>query len=100
MSEEMIGIAPGFLLVPAREHRWEVKRNVEISVPKPPSDRLGEDGPFFITEEGVSSLWMVVPFLFGNNKYPELADDECFNLTALEEDEEKIVLYGQILKVL
>jgi hypothetical protein len=91
MSNQVQGVAPGLLLVPAREHKWEVQAEVKITLPKPEESLL---------ENGFCELWKIVPALFVAHKYPDLADDQCLNITALEEGENGITLYGQLLKVL
>jgi hypothetical protein len=36
--------------------------------------------------------------LFARAEYPNLADDECFNIVALERDGDELILYGEVIK--
>ena len=106
-----VGVAPGFLLMPAREYAWELKERVEIKLPLQGSIKdlmsnvigtggveVGGEDQFSIFEDGVLQLWEVVRILFVEAKYPSLADDECLNVVALELKGEDVVLYGEIIK--
>lgn len=105
------GIAPGFLLMPAREYSWQLKNKVEIRVPLRGSIKkllsnivgageidVGGEDQFSIFEDNVLQLWEIVRILFVQAKYPALADDECLNVVALELIDDEIVLYGEIIK--
>jgi DNA-binding transcriptional LysR family regulator len=105
------GVAPGFLLLPAREYDWELKNRISIHVPLTGSIRelLGEreldagvrlmgDDEFSICDGTVIRLWEVVRVLFAEAQYPALEDDESLNVVALEQTESEIILYGEIIR--
>jgi hypothetical protein len=108
-----VGVAPGFLLLPAREYAWELKKKVEIRLPLKGTisgilnkggtyDRVkiaGEDD-FSIFEDGVLLLWEAVRVMFAEARYPGLADDECLNVVALEFDGDEVILFGEIIQSL
>lgn len=111
MPNSVKGVAPGFLLLPAREYEWELVKKLEITIPNQgqlssliktnsPDDKLkfAGDDSFSIFEDGVLSLWEVIRVLFANVKYPDLKDDECFNVFGVEINEENIVLHGEVIK--
>lgn len=105
------GVAPGFLLLPAREYTWELIRKVQISIPIEGkiSETLndvelasgvkiaGEDD-FCIFEEDTFYLWEIVRVLFAKVSYPQLKDDECLNVVALERTGNDLIIYGEIIK--
>lgn len=111
MPNQVKGVAPGFLLLPAREYEWELVRKLEISIPNKgqlgalvkansASEQLkfaGEDS-FTVFDDGVLSLWEVIRVLFANVKYPDLKDDECFNVFGVEINENDIVLHGEVIR--
>lgn len=106
------GVAPGFLLIPARDYSWELVRRVQLRLPNTGSIRAiidqgvldknvsfpGED-EFSLFEDNVLLLWEVVRVLFASAQYPQLSDDECLNVVALEIAGDEIVLSGEIIKV-
>lgn len=105
------GVAPGFLLLPAREYAWELDRKVEIRVPRTGSVSSllsktplaveasfpGEDG-FSIYEDNLLLLWEIVRVMFAASQYPKLEDNQCLNVVALEILETELVLYGEIIR--
>ena len=105
------GVAPGFLLLPAREYTYELKEKITIELPA--AGRLSEilnkeelaegvniglDDDFALFEDGVFYLWQVIGVLFAQTKYPQLKDDEMVNVVALERVGDNIILHGEILK--
>lgn len=110
MSEKVKGVAPGFLLLPAREYEWVLDRKVELRIPnKGKISQLlkstefaagvsfpGEDD-FSLFEDNVLLLWQIVQVLFADIQYPQLKDNQCLNVVALEFDGDDIVLYGEII---
>ncbi len=112
MVETVRGVAPGFLLMPAREYVWERGERVELRVPLEGklSDFLepgalaagvriaGEDEFKIYDGDDIFLLWEITRVLFAKSKYPNLRDDECLNIVALERDGNELVLYGEIIK--
>jgi len=105
------GVAPGFLLLPAREYAWELKNRIQIRVPLKGkiSDLLGDrelgDGvkiagedSFSVMEDGVLLLWEVLRVLFAQAQYPALRSDECLNVLAMEFEGDEVILHGEIIK--
>jgi hypothetical protein len=105
------GIAPGFLLLPAREYEWQLDRRVEIRVPRQGSvsSLLGKqplaegikfpgDDDFSIFEDNLLLLWEVVRVMFAGSQYPHLEDNQCLNIVALEVLEQEIVLHGEVIR--
>lgn len=111
MPNKVRGVAPGFLLLPAREYEWELVRKLEITIPNKgqledlvkansASEQLkfaGEDS-FTVFEDGVLSLWEVIRVLFANVRYPDLKDNECFNVFGVEINDDNIVLHGEVIR--
>jgi hypothetical protein len=107
------GVAPGFLLLPAREYSWELQRKIELRLPRkgsigeilgkdrvPSNVTIGGEDEFNIFEDNVVLLWDLVRLMFAGTRYPWLEDDECLNVVALEFTDEEVVLYGEIIKSL
>lgn len=105
------GVAPGFLLLPAREYSYELKKRVAIELPISGSTadllksaalgegvKIGLEEDFNLFEEDVFYLWQVVGVLFAKSKYPQLSDDEMLSVVAIEKLNDKIILHGEILK--
>ncbi len=106
-----VGVAPGFLLLPAREYEWELKKKVEFRIPLKGSIRgvlredvlsgdvkiAGDDG-FSIFEDNVLLLWEIVRVMFASARYPELESNECFNVVALEFEDDEVIIYGEVIK--
>lgn len=105
------GVAPGFLLLPAREYDWELVTKVEIRVPNEGSIRdlvahskvsddvnfPGADN-FTVLGDNLLLLWELTRVLFASTKYPDLKDNECLNVVALEIAGPEIVLYGEVIR--
>lgn len=111
MGQVARGVAPGFLLLPARDYKWELKNRVEIRVPvegkisellEPGAldtgVKIAGDDEFVIFDDGMFSLWETVRVLFATSLYPNLLEDECLNVVALERDGEELVVHGEIIK--
>jgi len=109
--ETVRGVAPGFLLMPAREYVWERGERVELRVPLEGklSDfvepgalaagvRIAGEDEFKIYGDNIFLLWEITRILFAKAEYPNLNKDECFNVVALERDGDELVLYGEIIK--
>jgi hypothetical protein len=106
-----VGVAPGFLLLPAREYEWELVRRIKICVPLKGkiSDYLDEsklsskvkiagDDDFSIFEDNLLLLWEVIRVLFAQAQYPALEDGECLNVVALEFTETDVTLCGEVIR--
>ena len=101
-----VGVAPGFLLLPAREYEWELKNKIELRLPlkgtaddtMPESIKIAGDNEYSIFEDNVLLLWELVRVMFAGAKYPKLEDDECLNVVALEFTEDEVILYGEIIQ--
>lgn len=113
MSNAVKGVAPGFLLLPAREYSWELVRRIQVEVPNTGSLQemvgskefalgvgfSGEDA-FSIFEDNTLLLWELVRVLFAKAAYPALQDDECLNVVALEFSGDTVVLHGEVIRSL
>jgi len=106
-----VGVAPGFLLLPAREYAWELQKKVEFRLPLsgtineiisreklPQGVQIGGDNEFSIFEDNLLLLWELVRVMFASARYPELEDDECLNVVALEFTDEEAIIYGEVIK--
>ena len=111
MSPSVKGVAPGFLLIPAREYEWQLKNRVEIRIPIEGkiSDFLGAeslaegvkiagDDEFVVFDDGVFFLWEIVRVLFARSEYPSLSEKECLNVVALERDGEELIIHGEVIQ--
>jgi len=111
MAEAVKGIAPGFLLLPAREYSWELIRKVEIRVPNEGSIqelvdnsmaskdvKFTGDDDFAINDDNLVLLWELVKVLFAAAKYPDLNDNECLNVVAMGFEGNEVVLYGEVIR--
>ncbi len=105
------GVAPGFLLLPAREYEWELKKKIEMRLPlkgtideiikkdtMPEGVKIAGDNDFSIFEDKVLLLWEIVRVMFAGTRYPQLEDDECLNVVALEFTEDEVIIYGEVIK--
>ena len=100
------------VLLPAKEYEWKLKGRHVIEVPlagkisqlltqhelEVGTSIPGEDD-FMIFSEGVFQLTELVRVLFAGAQYPALEEDECFNVVALETDENVIRVHGEIIKL-
>lgn len=108
-----IGVAPGFLLLPAREYEWQLEKKIEIRVPLKgsiqellkatdlpdrPRVRIAGDDEFSIFEDNLLLLWEIVRVLFAQGNYPALEDDQSLNIVALEFSGDEVVLHGEVIK--
>ncbi len=112
MGDLVKGVAPGFLLMPAREYVWERGERVEIRVPLEGklSDFIepdamaagvriaGEDEFKIFGGANIYLLWEITRVLFARAEYPSLKDDECFNVVALEKEGNELIIYGEVIK--
>lgn len=111
MSNAVKGVAPGFLLLPAREYSWELVRRIQVEVPNAgslqelvgskefaPGVGFSGDDDFSIFEDNTLLLWELVRVLFAKASYPALQDNECVNVVALEFKGDTIVLHGEIIR--
>ena len=105
------GVAPGFLLLPAREYEWELKKKIEMRLPlkgtiesiikkdtMPEGVQIAGDNEFSIFEDKLLLLWEVVRVMFAGTRYPQLEDDECLNVVALEFTDTEVIIYGEIIQ--
>ncbi len=105
------GVAPGFLLLPAREYEYELKERITIEVPisgrtedilksegAASNIKIGLEEEFSLFEDDVFYLWQVVGVLFAQSKYPQLSDNEMLNVVAIERVDDNFILHGEILK--
>ncbi len=111
MGDLVKGVAPGFLLMPAREYEWERGERIEIRVPLEGklSDFVepgalaagvriaGEDEFKIFGGANIYLLWEITRVLFAKAEYPSLKDNECFNVVALEKDGDELIIYGEII---
>lgn len=108
---KVVGVAPGFLLLPAREYEWQLEKKIQINIPLKgkiqellkntclsEQIKIAGDDEFSIFEDGLLLLWEIVRVLFAQGKYPALKDDESFNVVALEFENDEVVLHGEIIK--
>lgn len=106
-----VGVAPGFLLLPAREYEWELQQKIELRLPlkgtvgeimkkagTPDAPAVAGANDYSIFEDNVLLLWELVRVMFAGSKYPKLEDDQCLNVVALEFVDDEIVLYGEVIR--
>ena len=114
MSNMVKGIAPGFLLIPAREYSWELVNRVQIRIPNEGSikELIGPkdfaagvsfpgDADFCLFDDNALLLWEVVRVLFAGAQYPQLNDDQCLNIVAMDLPRtatDELVLHGEIVR--
>ncbi len=111
MSDGAQGVAPGFVLMPARDYKWQVKNRVEIKIPLKGkvAQVIGArnmmddfvipgDDDFSIFEDDVFQMWEVTRILFASSQYPDLESDECLNVVAMEIDGEELILHGEVIR--
>ncbi len=108
---QVVGISPGLILLPAREYVWELKRRVEIKIPNAGliSDHLqpdelakgvkivGDDA-FLVFDDNMLSLWEIPRILFAHKLYPQLETNQAFNVTTLEVSEGEVTIYGEVIE--
>lgn len=105
------GVAPGFLLLPAREYEWQLEKKIQIRIPVkgsiqellsgtdlPTGMRIAGDDEFSVFEDGLLLLWEIIRVLFSQGKYPSLEDDQSLNIVALEFEGDEVVLHGEVIK--
>jgi hypothetical protein len=111
MSNRVAGVAPGFILLPAREYEWELKKKVEMRLPLkgtieeilnkdtlPDGVRIAGDNEFSFFEDNLLLLWEIVRVMFAGARYPQLDDDECLNVVALQFTDDEVILFGEVIK--
>ena len=101
----------GMILLPAKEYEWELKSRHTIEVPN--SGKISEflnehelaigtsipgDDEFTVNDDGLFQVWELVRVLFASAQYPALEDGECFNVVAVEMDEDVIRVHGEVIK--
>lgn len=108
---QVVGVSPGLLLLPAREYVWELKKRVEIKIPNEGliSDSLkpeelaagvkivGDDG-YLVFDDNLLSLWEIPRILFARKLYPQLEANQAFNITTLEFGENEVTIYGEVIE--
>ena len=108
---QVVGISPGLILLPAREYVWELKKRVEIKIPNKGliSEHLhpeelaegvkivGEDA-FIIFDDNMLSLWEIPRILFAHKLYPQLEANQAFNVTTLAVSDSEITIYGEVIE--
>ncbi len=108
---QVVGISPGLILLPAREYVWELKRRVEIKIPNEGliSDHLQPDelskgvkivgdDEFLVFDDNMLSLWEIPRILFAHKLYPQLETNQAFNVTTLEVSDNEITIYGEVIE--
>ena len=108
---QVVGISPGLILLPAREYVWELKNRVEIKIPNEglisehlQPDELSEgvkivgDDAFLVFDDNMLSLWEIPRILFARKLYPQLEANQAFNVTTLEVSEGEITIYGEVIE--
>ncbi len=111
MNDTATGVAPGFILLPAREYKWQLKNRIEIRIPIEGkiSDfldsealsagvKIAGDDEFAVFGDNIFFLWEIVRVLFAKSEYPSLFENECLNVVALERDGEELVIYGEVIQ--
>ncbi len=106
-----VGVAPGFLLLPAREYEWELQKRVEFRLPlkgtieaimekdsMPDGVQISGENDYSIFEDNVLLLWELVRVMFAGARYPQLEDDQCLNVVALEFTDDEVILFGEVIK--
>ncbi len=112
--DEVRGVAPGFILLPAKDYSWKTVKRIDIRIPLEGkisgilneldlADGVKIGGPdefAAFDEDGTVYLWDIVRVLFADFKYPQLSDGQCLNVVALAKDTEanELIVYGEILE--
>jgi hypothetical protein len=108
---QVVGISPGLILLPAREYVWELKKRVEIKIPNKGliSDHLQPDelskgvkivgdDEFLVFDDNLLSLWEIPRILFAHKLYPQLETNQAFNVTTLDVSDSEITIYGEVIE--
>jgi len=108
---QVVGVAPGLILLPAREYVWELKKRMEIKIPNEglisehlKSGELSEgvkivgDDEFLVFDDNMLSLWEIPRILFAHKLYPALETTQAFNITTLEVSANEITIYGEVIE--
>ena len=90
---QVVGVSPGLLLLPAREYVWKLNKRVEIKIPNEGliSDSLkpGElaegvkivgNDEYLVFGDNLLSLWEIPRILFAHKLYPQLDENQAFNV--------------------
>ncbi|KKN15291.1 hypothetical protein LCGC14_0987500 [marine sediment metagenome] len=108
---QVVGISPGLILLPAREYVWELKKRVEIKIPNEglisehlQPEELAEgvkivgDDAFIVFDDNMLSLWEIPRILFAHKLYPQLEANQAFNVTTLAVSDSEITIYGEVIE--
>lgn len=109
---QVVGVAPGLILLPAREYVWELKRKVEIKIPNdglismhlqpdalnPGVKIAGEDEFIVFDDPGLLSLWEIPRILLALKLYPQLEANQALNVVTLERSDNEITIYGEVIE--
>ncbi len=108
---QVVGISPGLILLPAREYVWELKKRVEIKIPNEglisehlQPEELAEgvkivgDDAFIVFDDNMLSLWEIPRILFAHKLYPQLEAKQAFNVTTLAVSDGEITIYGEVIE--
>jgi hypothetical protein len=108
---QVVGVSPGLILLPAREYVWELKKRVEIKIPNEglisehlqPEElakgvKIVGDDAFLVFDDNMLSLWEIPRILFAYKLYPQLEANQAFNVTTLEVGDNDITIYGEVIE--
>lgn len=110
MPKTVKGVAPGFILLPAREYEFTLEQRVEIRIPiqgkisnflkedtLATGVKLVGDDDFSVFNDNIFFLWEIIRVLFATSKYPNLQDNQYMNIVALQRKETELIINGEIL---
>ena len=103
---------PGFVLVPARNHEWEVVTdNVVIPLPKAGviselmksdflagSARIPGEDEFYVFEDLILYAYQIPRVLFALGKYPQMEDNQAFNVYAVDFSQDTVLIHGALIE--
>jgi len=108
---QVVGVSPGLILLPAREYVWELKQKVEIKIPNDglismllqpdalaPGVKIAGEDEFIVFDDDLLSLWEIPRILFALKRYPQLEANQALNVVTLEVSGNEITIYGEVIE--
>jgi hypothetical protein len=108
---QVVGVSPGLILLPAREYVWELKQRVEIKIPNDgrismhlqpdalaPGVTIAGEDEFIVFDDDLLSLWEIPRILFALKLYPQLEANQALNVVTLAVRDGEITIYGEVIE--
>jgi hypothetical protein len=103
MSEEIVGMPAAVLLPASRYNLKYISEMVELKVPRQgifPDDSSRPGASFNISpESGVVLMGYLTEALLSEVQYPRLKEKEVFIISALEVEEDKVLVVGRVARI-